>query len=170
MLIAPDFALHGSLVNIGGGAAGVWQTVAHMRALVNQYKSDPRIIHAAVTITFLNDAHDELGDISLLFSNVRDHIKYVRDVVGVETLCDPASILLRRVGDCDDQATLLATLLESVGYPTRFIVAGYNSDRNFEHVYLQVFAGGMWIDLDPTDHFQVGQAPPNPTIIQAENV
>jgi transglutaminase-like putative cysteine protease len=61
-----------------------------------------------------------------LFEYVRDHIRYIKDPVGVESVSDPYYTLARMVGDCDDQAVLLAALYESVGFPTRFVIAGYN--------------------------------------------
>jgi len=65
---------------------------------------------------------------------------------------------------------LLASLLESVGYPTRFVVAAYHDPRQMEHVYLQAFAVGDWIDLDPTEPGELGNSPPDPLAIMIERV
>jgi hypothetical protein len=167
MFLAPDYPLSGAIVHLAGGRAGTWQTIRTMRALVNAGKVQPELIHAAVSAIYLTPETDELAEVSAVFAAVRDGVRYVRDVCGVETLCDPLTTLRRRAGDCDDQSTLLAAMLEAVGYPTRFIVAGY-SGPDFEHVYVQVYARGQWIDLDPTEHNGVGWAPPYPTIYQIE--
>jgi transglutaminase-like putative cysteine protease len=75
-----------------------------------------------------------------------------------------------RLGDCDDQVVLLATLLEAVGYPTRFIVSGYNYPGEYEHVYLQAWLDGCWIDMDPTEHHPMGWAAPGAVAMAAETV
>lgn len=118
---------------------------------------------------FLTPERDELSEVRALFQLVQG-IRYVRDVHEVETLASPAKTLLMRVGDCDDKATLLAALLESIGYPTRFVVAGYFQPGEVEHVYLQVHAAGQWIDLDPTEHESIGWSPPEPVTMFIERI
>ena len=75
-----------------------------------------------------------------------------------------------RIGDCDDQVVLLATLLESVGYPTRFVVAGYNVPGQLEHVYLQALLDGQWVDMDPTEQYPMGWAAPRAVAYGVEQV
>jgi len=60
-------------------------------------------------------------------------------------------------------------MLESIGYPTRFVVAGYNGG-GFEHVYLQAWINGRWISMDPTEPHPMGWEPPDATVIAAEAV
>jgi transglutaminase-like putative cysteine protease len=66
------------------------------------------------------------------------------------------------IGDCDDQTVLLASLLESVGYPTRFVIEGYTTPGEFEHVYMQALVFGQFISMDPTEQKYMGWSPPNP--------
>jgi transglutaminase-like putative cysteine protease len=101
---------------------------------------------------------------------VRDSIRYTRDVFGVETICNPLLTIQRKVGDCDDKTTLFATLAECVGYPTRFVMAGYWGSKDYEHVYCQVFANGEWLDADTTEKQMLGYSPPNPSILYTEGV
>jgi transglutaminase-like putative cysteine protease len=169
MLLAPTPPLSGSILSISNGTRGTWQTVRTMRALVSQGKVDPVILQAATSAVFNMREFDDLGEVNAVFMLVRDGIRYQRDINGVETLAYPATTLARQVGDCDDQSTLLGALLESVGYPTRFVVAGYGGP-DYEHVYLQVLVHGQWIDADPTQHNELGWAPPYPTIYAVETV
>lgn len=134
-------------------------TIRVMRSLVENAKHSAPIIDAAVSIIYLTPQKDQLAEACAIFDYVRDSIRYVRDVFGTETLADPRTTLLRKVGDCDDQSTLLAALLEAVGYRTRFVVAGYSS-TNYEHVYVQVFVRGQWFNCDPTEDKPFGWAPP----------
>lgn len=167
---APYVEMYGCVVPMAGGVAGVYQTLSAMRALVNAYRVHPAIRHAATTATFLTPEKDELSETRALFEWVRDSVRYLRDVHNVETLTSPDKVLAALVGDCDDQSTLLAALCESIGYPTRFVVAGYSIEAQFDHVYMQVFAGGDWIDCDPTEQESFGWAPPDPVCLAYESI
>ena len=168
MFVAPTPELSAARVPAPNGSAGVAFTLSAMRAMVEQAKGDPAIIQAATSIVYLMPEHSEHAEALALFNFVRDSVRYVRDPVGLESLAYPATTLKRMVGDCDDQTTLLASLLESIGYPTRFVVAGYAS-RDFEHVYLQVMVGGQWVSCDPTERHFFGWEPPDPLVIRYES-
>lgn len=170
MYLAPTPLVTSTLAGIAPGFRGVAQTIAHMRALVNQYKVNPEIIQRAISIVYLTPPKNEHRELEALFNSVRDNIRYLRDVHNVETLSDPLTTINRKVGDCDDKSVLLATLAESIGYPSRFVVAGYKPEKNYEHVYLQLWANNQWIDADPTENKPLGWFPPNETIIAFESV
>lgn len=170
MRLAPHPQWNATLARMPNGRAGVFHTLRLMRQLVNEARTDPAIIQTAVSAAFLVPEKDEGNEARSIFEFVRDHVRYVRDVLGVETLADPRMTLRRMVGDCDDQVTLLAALLESVGYPTRFVVAGYSQPGVFDHVYLQTLVNGEWVDADPTEPQPFGWAPPFPVVIEIERV
>lgn len=169
MNLAPNIQLSAMPRSYSNGLQGIFETVAVMRHLVNEYKTNPDVRQAATGIIFLTPEKDEYSEACTLFNYVRDHVRYLRDIANVETIVTPDKTLLLQVGDCDDQSTLLAALLESVGYETRFVVAGYNGD-NVEHVYLQTYVNGDWVNCDPTEPHYFGWAPPEPTIIYVESV
>ena len=152
------------------GIAGVFQTVRVMRDLVNKAKIDPYIRHSAATLVYLTPPKDYSGEVETIFRYVQNTIRYLKDVNGVETIAAPVKTLQTQYGDCDDQATLLAALLESIGHQTRFVVTGYNWPGVLEHVYLQVMIDGVWIDLDPTENHGVGWAAPDAVDIYYEDV
>jgi hypothetical protein len=169
MLIAPAPPFTATLGSAPNGFAGHLHTIGLMRQLVNARKCEPFIIQTACNIIYQTPQFDTDAECFALFEYVRDRIRYVRDVVGVETLADPVMTLRRMLGDCDDQSTLLATLLESVGYPTRFIMAGYQGSE-FEHVYLQALIRDEWVSMDPTQPEQMGWEPPDATAYWIEKV
>lgn len=170
MNLAPDIALNGTMTSISNGQPGVWQTIAHMRRLVNQFKSNVEMRKAATQIIFLTPEKDEYAEAEAIFNFVRDSIRYVKDIYNVETLSTPLITLQTKLGDCDDQTTLLATLLESVGYPTRFVVAAYTVPGHYEHVYMQAYVGNEWVDMDATEHEPMGWQPPGAVSIAYEAI
>lgn len=168
MQLAPQPPLSGYCVTIASGVRGVRQTLDAMRRLVRAFRVAPELRQAATSIIFTTPERSADAEASALFSWVQQSVRYVRDVHEVETLSTPLVTLRGRIGDCDDQVTLLATLLETVGYPTRFVAAGYYAEGTFDHVYLQAFLGGDWVDMDPTEPNPMGWAPPNPVAMIIE--
>lgn len=170
MLLAPTPSLNGVSVPYAGGIRGVRQTLAVMRRYVNAARVDPAMRQAATSIIFLAPAKDAPSEVRRLFEYVQSTVRYTMDVNGVETLSTPQKTLAGRVGDCDDMSALFATLCECVGYVTRFVVAGYETPGDLEHVYVQVCVNGQWIDADCTEPFALGWSPPDPVTIYYEVV
>ena len=91
---------------------------------------------------------------------VRDNIRYTRDVNNVETIATPEKTMEFGQGDCDDQAVLVAALLESIGHPTRFRAIACGS-RRFNHVLTETKIGTRWLTLETTESWPMGHIPPN---------
>lgn len=168
MYLPPSVPIVATLAQAPGGRAGVRHTLRIMRGLIDEYKTDPDMISTAVSLVFLHPEKHEAREVGALFQFVQRNIRYTRDVYGVETVANPLITLARKVGDCDDKTTLFCTLCESIGYPTRLVMAGYQS-ADFEHVYCQVFADGNWLDADTTENSPLGVAPPSPVVLFVEN-
>lgn len=169
MRLAPEVPFTIQSVPMAGGLAGTWDTIWHMRRLAREGSRDANIRAAAVRIIWLQGERNELHEVESIFDYVRDSIRYIRDPLCFEAVAHPAQVLALGYGDCDDKSTLLAALLESVGYATRFVIAGYRSNSP-EHVYAQVLVNGQWIDADPTEPYSLGYAPPSPIFIEYERV
>lgn len=112
---------------------------------------------------------DWLAEIRELHEFVRDRIRYVKDIRGVETLQEPERTLQLKQGDCDDKATLLAALLTSIGHPTRLHAVGFGPRGAFSHVYAETRTWvtdrlngerrQKWIALETTEPWAMGRAP-----------
>jgi hypothetical protein len=170
MMLAPTPRLSGQIVALADGMRGIEQTLGTMRQLVNQCRTNLDIRQTATATIFLTPEKNQYAEAQALFELVRDGIRYTRDIHGVETISTPMMTLAGRIGDCDDQVVLLASLLESVGYPTRFVVSGYNAPGQLEHVYLQAWLGDQWVDMDPTEPHPMGWAAPHAVAYALEQV
>ena len=170
MNLAPTPRLSGQIVALQDGMRGIEQTIWTMRQLVNQYRTNLDIRQTATATIFLTPEKNQLAEAQALFDLVQTGIRYTRDINGVETISTPIMTLQGRLGDCDDQVVLLATLLEAVGYPTRFVVSGYNDPGQFEHVYLQAWLNDQWVNMDPTEQHPMGWAAPGAVALGAEIV
>lgn len=149
------------LGDLPAGEPGTRATLRLMRELVQRFKRNETIRSTALELTQGLRPKDWLAEVNALFVFARDAVRYVRDVMGVETLQTPTVTLEVRAGDCDDKATLLASLLQAIGHPTRFVAVGFNSTGNYSHVYLETKVGERWLALDPTvSSATVGWAPP----------
>lgn len=129
-----------------------------MRELTREGKKSGLIRRQALALTQHLPQKDKMGEVRALFRFVRDHIRYVRDVYGVETLHTAEQVLRQSSGDCDDKAILLASLLESIGYPTRFLAMG-SKPGQFEHVIVETRPFERWIPCETTNPVELGFMP-----------
>lgn len=148
-----------SLQGIPEGRAGVKKTLDVMADLVNQSKKTPHIREFARSYVQDLSQKDIYGEVKRLFLFVRDNIRYIKDIRGIETLHTPEKILEQKAGDCDDKSVLIAALLESIGYECRFVAVAFKSN-NFTHVFTQVKLRGKWISLETTEPWAMGKAAP----------
>lgn len=143
-------------------AAGTKDTLTIMRSLVKRFKRDPMIREAAISLIAQVQPRNWAGEARAVFEYVRDQIRYTRDVNRVETLQTPPVTMELEAGDCDDKSTLLAALLESVGHPSRFVAAGYQTPGRYSHVYVETKIGEQWVPLDATAAKPFGWRPRSP--------
>jgi Transglutaminase-like superfamily len=147
-------------MSIPEGSSGVHFTLQVMSRLTKEGKKHPLIRGKATELTQSLPQKDKAGEIAALFYFVRDNIRYVRDIHDVETLHFADQVLLQEYGDCDDKSVLLASLLESIGHPTRFVAVGFETGR-YSHVLVDTLVGrDKWLPLDSTEPRPIGWRPP----------
>lgn len=98
---------------------------------------------------------DFAGEAQRLNDYVRDEIRYVGDINGVEVIHEPAILLEIGAGDCDDKATLLAALLLAIGHQPRYVAVSLDG-QEFCHVWVQDYLDGRWVDLETTEPLPFG--------------
>lgn len=136
------------LNSIATGREGTRQTLQFMSDIVNRYKTHIVIRELALNLVKNLPEKRQSLEVSRLLKFVQNKIRYVRDINGVETLHSPLQILRLGQGDCDDKCILFATLVESIGYPTRFIACGQKRG-SFTHVYVEVKINHKWVPAEP---------------------
>jgi len=147
-----------TLQAIPSGSGGTRETLRLMSKLVRRFKSNMEIRSLALSLVAEVPGHKNwTAQIKAIHAYVQDSIQYVRDIRGVETLATPVKTLEFRQGDCDDQATLLASLLESIGHPTRFVAMKTTTFGPYVHVYTETKIGNRWYPLETTEKFPPGK-------------
>lgn len=129
------------------GVDGIRATLKQMVRLARLYKKDAGIMTLARQLCDSLPEKDYAAEMTCLQHFVRDAIRYVRDIHDVEMLQTPIRTLEIRAGDCDDKSTLLAALLASMGFPTRFVAVGFK-DGPYSHVLAEAQLGTKWIPLE----------------------
>lgn len=152
-----------TLGKIPSGDAGTRATLQLMSQLVREYKKHYPIRQLALNLVASARQKDWMTEVERLHRYVRDRIRYVRDITNVETLATPLRTLQIGQGDCDDKSTLLATLLESIGHPTRFVAVAVGPRPQFAHVYVETKVRQGWIPLETTEPWPSGVAVPGVT-------
>jgi transglutaminase-like putative cysteine protease len=135
---------------IPDGDAGIEQTVRWMKALVHGAGGvrSPEVRQAALLA--VRGVERGQHEIDSIFQWVKDNIEF-RGEYG-ETLQEPRITLRYQAGDCDDQSMLMAAMLASLGYQTRFRTVALAGEQEFSHVYAEVRdkQTGQWIPVDTT--------------------
>jgi len=147
-----------------GGDAGVSQTMALIRQLVDSAIKDPYINRTAIEILQRSSApqYDQCAAARIIYDWVHRNIRYVQDPVGKETV-RPANVILEvRAGDCDDiNGVLIPSLLGTIGITTRGVtIAAAQGSQDFTHIYAEAMLDGRWVALDAArPNVTFGQAP-----------
>ncbi len=165
-----------SVTEHANGLPHVRSTVAKMAELSTVGSQTYEIRNLATRITAGVPSKQYGLEALALYQWVRDNIRYRKDPLGREWLQSPARTVLERSGDCDDIATLLAALLQSLGHETRFHTVG-RTRATQQHVAVEAFINGNWLTLDPvlepaasstaprTDLGKFGQSAPGERIL-----
>lgn len=149
-----------TLGRIPNGMAGTLETLKKMRQLVRAGKTSPLVRQfTASLIAPIRPQKNYTEMIREIHSFVRDHVAYVKDIRGVETLHAPEFVLRNRYGDCDDKSVLAASMLESVGFPTKLVACG-QMPGVCSHVYVEVKIGRHWVPVECTENVPLGWCPP----------
>jgi hypothetical protein len=167
-------------IAIPGGIGGVRRTLRVMVDVASTFKTDIHVRTLAVclvggrSVTLSSGQQiryplcrpkDYVGELRCLHAFVRDCVRYVRDVEGVETLQTPVQTLNVLAGDCDDKAMLFCALAGSIGFQTRFCAIGVR-DEPFSHVMAQALLEnvGQYVNAETIlESVELGWEPPDAT-------
>lgn len=148
-----------TLQAIPDGADGIRATLKAMSHITKAFKTSPMVRELALSLTANLPPKNWAAEAQAIHAFVRDKIRYIKDVRGVETLQTPAQTLRIKQGDCDDKSVLVASLLESIGHPTRFVAVGFTGDKRYTHVFPQTKIAGKWVTLETTEPWPMGRHP-----------
>ncbi len=147
------------LSQLPSGVAGTRATLRAMARLVAVFHVEHIIYQLARTIVRNVPGKDYLGELQAVQTWVRAHIRYTRDIHGIESLQWPTRTLEMGHGDCDDQAVLVASLLSAIGFPVRFRAVGWRAGA-YVHVLTEgQLPGGRWVTVETTEPVAVGWEP-----------
>jgi len=133
-------------VKLANGSNGNIQTAQLMAKVARQYSSHPVVRQLALNILLAHNVKaNYFKDEALAIARyVKSKIRYVRDINRIETLYSPLTLIdqIKRgvaQADCDDYATLIATLLLSIGHSPFFKIIKYQAGMGpYAHVYVVV--------------------------------
>lgn len=145
---------------LGDGVDAIKETLRIMRRIVRVYRRDPTIRAIAREATQFLPGKEWAAQAQVLLDWVRNNIRYTLDTNGEELLHTPDKLIEKGAGDCDDMSVLVASLLESIGHPTRFVACGF-APGELSHVYVETLIGdSYWAAIDCTENGNLGWSPP----------
>lgn len=143
---------------IPSGTQGIFSTLRKMSVIVRESRKNPAVIAHARNIVAHVAPKDFYGEIVCVQQWIVNNIRYTRDPNFVETLQYPDVTIENGHGDCDDQSVLCASLLESIGFRTRFCAVGF-SPNVYSHVFCEAQVGGEWLSVETTENVLPGWMP-----------
>lgn len=141
---------------LGYGASDAEQITQTLSRLIFEYGTDPKV--RRFTTPLLEDCgHDDRqGQIKCVTGFMADHVRYVRDPLGVEYVRAPTRMIEEYEkfelanGDCDDQVLFSGAMLYSIGFDCRPIGLNLHTDEYFDHVAMQIrLDDGKLLTYDP---------------------
>lgn len=130
--------------------ANMWVTLRAMREQALKGKKDLEIRRLVEKICEEVAEGDYAGELLAIYYWVKQNIRYMRDIDGVEFLKSPNQLIKTRSGDCDDIATLLAAMFMAAGNPVHFTIVAFNGGMPvFSHVYVEVVTPHGPVLFDP---------------------
>lgn len=138
-----------------GGFQGTLSTVDLIKQLlVEGTRSYPIRARACEIVGFV-PSRDSTGEIKAVYNWIRSRAPFRMDPHGLELLHTPERTLeeidaTRSYGvDCDDMVILAGALLQSIGHPVRFVLAGHGPGL-YNHIFLESYSNRDldWIALD----------------------
>jgi transglutaminase-like putative cysteine protease len=155
------------LAQVPTGIDPVREALKVMRELVLAGKMSPNVRKLAEDLVKLLPNRAKLLEIAACFDHVRENTRYLSDPTDVEMLHTADAVDDIGQSDCDGQAVLLASLLESIGKHTRFVAVGFKRPREYSHVFCQTVWGAPgprwsdgWLTLDTIVDYPMGWTPP----------
>lgn len=145
-------------VELPPGADGTRETLRIMARLAKEGRKHPQVRLAAIAACQKRKQKDYMGEARACSEWVRDEVRYIRDIMGIETLQTPDKTLEVMAGDCDDKVTLLGAMLLSIQHPVRFIAIG-QVPGFFNHVYCETKVATRWVPCETTEPWEFGRAP-----------
>lgn len=154
------------LMGLPSGPAGTVATLKIMKRLAREaIRSPSQLVRNRALEIFRNAGlppRDWFGQIRALQAWVQNCIRYVQDPVDVELVQTPEVTLKLGTGDCDDQATLLASMLEATGHLAKFVAIGVKGGP-FSHVLVETKTGRGWVAVETILKKPFGWYPPDAT-------
>jgi hypothetical protein len=100
---------------------------------------------------------DYLGEILAVRYWVTERVHYVNDPLHTELVKDAQRLVEEvaahgsAIGDCDDMATIIATMALQLGRVAEFVVVGFGEAGQYSHVFTRVKEprSGEWVVCDP---------------------
>jgi len=149
---------------VGHGATDAEQILSVLTMLMPEYGTDPKV-RVFTTSLFSGCGNDDRScQFRQVTSFMTDHVRYVRDPLGVEYVRSPVAMIREYEefglanGDCDDQVLFSGSMLYSVGFDVRPVGIKLYTAEYFDHVALQIMRDdGKIVNYDPcnpSDYFK----------------
>lgn len=150
--------LSAALMGISSGAQGTLETLKIMARVARIGKRHLDVRMAAMQAVSDVEQKAFIEEAKAVQQFIKNTIRYVKDIRGIETIQTPEITLAIGQGDCDDQSILVAAMLESIGHPARFVAISFDGIE-YAHVFTETKIGSNWYSVETTEPVAFGWRP-----------
>ena len=157
--------------------ANLNQRMKHIIRMVREYYLQPAIREEAGKILttkcgsgWCTAERKWEAELKAVYTYIQQNVRYTRDAHNVDTFQSPLRTLEWKIGDCDDQSILVASLLMTVGFPIKLRVIQTKGARDWSHIYpvvgLPPQRPTRWVACDTTTPHGVGFEAPAARVVR----
>lgn len=138
---------------------GPTTTIETMLNMIRGTRGERSVVVYKLTEHVVRELHpkDYLSEILAIRNFVAERVRYKNDSLTTEVVSDPqrmAEEIMEHgttVGDCDDMATLIATMARQCGREAELVIVGFGRPNSYSHVFARVKEpkSRKWIVCDP---------------------
>lgn len=152
--------------------------IAAIREQANKGKIDPSVIAWARRQVSARCAGTPGGwcipeknkrkEAEAIFRGMRRDVRYVNDVLGIDTYTHPKRTLEHRAGDCDDYSSLGCASLMAIGIPCQLEVIRTKDSPSWNHIFINavVDESGSTFSLDASVPVKPGWRVPDSAVAE----
>lgn len=122
------------------------ETAADMVELIKVKARDPELRARAIEIIGPAKSGFYTDEARLLFSYMKDVVKYIGDPTGEDVFQEPLLTLSNKAADCNNRVVCLGALARSIGFPVQLVFAWENPNPDISKEY----PSHVWLNVDLT--------------------
>jgi len=116
-------------------AETIEKRVQHVIDKIDEGTRDPYVRQRTARLVQDLKPKDWTAELQAVWNHVKDHVRYTLDTAGHDLFQRARRTFQLGIGDCDDMAIVLGSMLKSIGHPVALKIVDTDGE-GWNHIYL----------------------------------